>query len=55
MGTVQLAMLANLPYTMLRDAIFAHPTMTEGLKSLFIPVPQRLKKDAEQLQPAQIS
>jgi pyruvate/2-oxoglutarate dehydrogenase complex dihydrolipoamide dehydrogenase (E3) component len=39
MGTVQLAMLAGLPYTMLRDAMFAHPTMTEGLKALFMRVP----------------
>ncbi|HEX4232247.1 MAG TPA: hypothetical protein VHZ07_26510 [Bryobacteraceae bacterium] len=30
MGTVQFAMLAGLPYTMLRDSVFAHPTMTEG-------------------------
>jgi hypothetical protein len=33
MGTVQLAMLACVPYTVLRDAVFAHPTMTEGLKA----------------------
>jgi hypothetical protein len=38
-GTVQLAMLAGLPYTILRDAMFAHPTMTEGLKALFMSVP----------------
>jgi pyruvate/2-oxoglutarate dehydrogenase complex dihydrolipoamide dehydrogenase (E3) component len=40
MGTVQLAMLAGLPYTILRDAMFAHPTMTEGLKALFMSVPE---------------
>ena len=40
MGTVQLAMLAGLPYTALRDAMFAHPTMTEGLKALFMSVPR---------------
>jgi pyruvate/2-oxoglutarate dehydrogenase complex dihydrolipoamide dehydrogenase (E3) component len=39
MGTVQLAMLAGLPYTVLRDGMFAHPTMTEGLKPLFMGVP----------------
>ena len=55
MGTVQLAMLAGLPYTTLRDAMFAHPTMTEGLKALFMGVPQRLEKDAEQLQHARTS
>lgn len=50
MGTVQLAMLAGLPYTLLRDAMFAHPTMTEGLKALFMAVPQRQEKDAEHVQ-----
>ncbi len=55
MGTVQLAMLAGAPYTILRDAMFAHPTMTEGLKALFMAVPQKLKKDAEQLQHARTS
>ena len=55
MGTVQLAMLAGLPYTILRDAMFAHPTMTEGLKALFMSVPQRLEKHAEQLQHARTS
>lgn len=35
MAVVQTAMLAGLPYTRLRDAVFAHPTMAEGLISLF--------------------
>ncbi|HEX3627306.1 MAG TPA: FAD-dependent oxidoreductase [Verrucomicrobiae bacterium] len=35
MATVQVAMLAGLPYTALRDAIFTHPTMSEGLIPLF--------------------
>ena len=52
MGTVQLAMLAGLPYTTLRDAMFAHPTMTEGLKALFMSVPERLENHAEQTQHA---
>jgi pyruvate/2-oxoglutarate dehydrogenase complex dihydrolipoamide dehydrogenase (E3) component len=43
MGTVQLAMLAGQPYTVLRDAMFAHPTMTEGLKALFMRVPDGSK------------
>ncbi len=46
MGTVQVAMLAGLPYTTLRDTMFAHPTMTESLKGLFMAVPQRLEKPA---------
>jgi pyruvate/2-oxoglutarate dehydrogenase complex dihydrolipoamide dehydrogenase (E3) component len=41
MSTVQLAMLAGLPYTMLRDTMFAHPTMTETLKGFFMAVPTR--------------
>jgi pyruvate/2-oxoglutarate dehydrogenase complex dihydrolipoamide dehydrogenase (E3) component len=36
---VQVAMLAGLPYTALRDAIFTHPTMPEGLIPLFSAVP----------------
>jgi pyruvate/2-oxoglutarate dehydrogenase complex dihydrolipoamide dehydrogenase (E3) component len=35
MTTVQMIMLAGMPYTVLRDAIVAHPTMSEGLTSLF--------------------
>jgi pyruvate/2-oxoglutarate dehydrogenase complex dihydrolipoamide dehydrogenase (E3) component len=31
MAAVQTAMVGRLPYTALRDAIFAHPTMSEGL------------------------
>ena len=32
-------MLAGLPYTALRDAIFTHPTLAEGLVTLFSAVP----------------
>jgi pyruvate/2-oxoglutarate dehydrogenase complex dihydrolipoamide dehydrogenase (E3) component len=35
MAVVQTAMLAGLPFTGLRDADFAHPTMAEGLGPLF--------------------
>jgi pyruvate/2-oxoglutarate dehydrogenase complex dihydrolipoamide dehydrogenase (E3) component len=35
MAVVQIAMLAGLPFTQLRDAIFTHPTMAEGLIALF--------------------
>jgi pyruvate/2-oxoglutarate dehydrogenase complex dihydrolipoamide dehydrogenase (E3) component len=41
MTVVQTAMLADLPYPRLRDAVLAHPTMTEGLGSLFANVPPR--------------
>ena len=35
MAVVQMAMLAGLPYSALRDAILTHPTMAESLNSLF--------------------
>jgi pyruvate/2-oxoglutarate dehydrogenase complex dihydrolipoamide dehydrogenase (E3) component len=41
MAVVQTAMLAGFPYTGLRDAILTHPTMAEGLGSLFSQVPLR--------------
>ena len=31
MATVQTAMVGRMPFTMLRDAIFTHPTVSEGL------------------------
>jgi len=39
MTVVQVAIIAGLPYTALRDAIFTHPTLPEGLISLFSNVP----------------
>jgi pyruvate/2-oxoglutarate dehydrogenase complex dihydrolipoamide dehydrogenase (E3) component len=41
MAVVQAAMLSGMPYTGLRDAIIAHPTMAEGLGDLFSNVPAR--------------
>ena len=41
MAAVQTAMLAGLSYSSLADADFAHPTMAEGLTSLFSRVPPR--------------
>jgi pyruvate/2-oxoglutarate dehydrogenase complex dihydrolipoamide dehydrogenase (E3) component len=41
LAAVQTAMLANLPYSRLRDAILAHPTMAEALDALFSNVPPR--------------
>jgi len=39
MASVQIAMIAQLPYTALRDAILTHPTLLEGLIPLFSSVP----------------
>jgi pyruvate/2-oxoglutarate dehydrogenase complex dihydrolipoamide dehydrogenase (E3) component len=38
MAAVQTAMLGELPYTVLRDAIFTHPTAAEGLTVLLADV-----------------
>ena len=35
MSQVQLAMMGKLPYTVLKDAVFAHPTLSESLNNLF--------------------
>ena len=39
MAAVQVAMIAELPYPALRDGIFTHPTLLEGLVQLFSNVP----------------
>jgi pyruvate/2-oxoglutarate dehydrogenase complex dihydrolipoamide dehydrogenase (E3) component len=39
MAVVQVAIIAGLPYTALRDAVLTHPTMAEGLAGLFSSVP----------------
>ncbi|HWS82554.1 MAG TPA: mercuric reductase [Rubrobacter sp.] len=43
MAMIQIAMLGEMPYTALRDAVFAHPTLAESLNTLFSSVeyPQR--------------
>jgi pyruvate/2-oxoglutarate dehydrogenase complex dihydrolipoamide dehydrogenase (E3) component len=41
LAAVQTAMLAGAPYTVLRDAVIAHPTHSEGLGALFSGVPAR--------------
>jgi pyruvate/2-oxoglutarate dehydrogenase complex dihydrolipoamide dehydrogenase (E3) component len=41
LAAVQTAMLANLPYSKLRDAVLVHPTIAEGLGPLFSNLPVR--------------
>jgi pyruvate/2-oxoglutarate dehydrogenase complex dihydrolipoamide dehydrogenase (E3) component len=41
MAAMQTAMLGHLPYTVLRDAILTHPTMSEGLNQLLANIPAR--------------
>jgi pyruvate/2-oxoglutarate dehydrogenase complex dihydrolipoamide dehydrogenase (E3) component len=43
-AVVQTAMLAGMPYTGLRDAIFTHPTMAEGLNVLFATPPTQVRQ-----------
>jgi pyruvate/2-oxoglutarate dehydrogenase complex dihydrolipoamide dehydrogenase (E3) component len=35
MAMVEIAMLGKIPYTALREAVFAHPTLSESLNNLF--------------------
>lgn len=35
-SVLQLAMMGDLPYTVLRDAVLAHPTLAESLNNLFM-------------------
>ncbi len=39
LAAVQVAMLGHMPYTSLRDAMFSHPTIAEGLNVLLADVP----------------
>ena len=41
MAMIQIAMLGKIPYTTLRDAVFAHPTLAESLNNLFSSVEAR--------------
>ena len=36
MTVLQVAMMGKLPYTVIRDGIFAHPTLAESLNNLFM-------------------
>jgi pyruvate/2-oxoglutarate dehydrogenase complex dihydrolipoamide dehydrogenase (E3) component len=46
LAVVQTAMMGKLPYTVLRDAVFTHPTMAEGLGPLFGGLPARTQTSA---------
>jgi pyruvate/2-oxoglutarate dehydrogenase complex dihydrolipoamide dehydrogenase (E3) component len=40
MAMLQIAMMGKLPYSALRDATFAHPTLAESLNTLFSNIEQ---------------
>jgi pyruvate/2-oxoglutarate dehydrogenase complex dihydrolipoamide dehydrogenase (E3) component len=44
MSALQIAMMGKLPYTALRDAIFAHPTLCESLNNLFMSLAEESDK-----------
>ena len=35
MAMIQIAMMGGVPYTKLKEAVFAHPTLAESLNNLF--------------------
>jgi hypothetical protein len=35
MAILEVAMMGKVPYTVLRDGVFAHPTLAESLNNLF--------------------
>jgi len=44
MSAVQMAMIGGLPYTALRDAVIAHPTLAEGFTALFASEPVTVRE-----------
>jgi pyruvate/2-oxoglutarate dehydrogenase complex dihydrolipoamide dehydrogenase (E3) component len=54
MGTVQIAMLGGVPYPTLENGVFAHPTMTEGLKYLFAGLRRPVGDEAEEHETADV-
>jgi pyruvate/2-oxoglutarate dehydrogenase complex dihydrolipoamide dehydrogenase (E3) component len=47
MSAVQIAMIAELPYTKLRDAVLTHPTLIESLITLFASAPSAVPRTAK--------
>jgi pyruvate/2-oxoglutarate dehydrogenase complex dihydrolipoamide dehydrogenase (E3) component len=41
LSMLQIAMMGRLPYTVLKEAIFAHPTLAEGLNNVFLALDAR--------------
>jgi pyruvate/2-oxoglutarate dehydrogenase complex dihydrolipoamide dehydrogenase (E3) component len=47
MAIFEVSMMGHLPYTSLRDGIFAHPTLAESLNNLFSAPMQSIAGTAE--------
>jgi pyruvate/2-oxoglutarate dehydrogenase complex dihydrolipoamide dehydrogenase (E3) component len=44
MAVLQMAMMGRVPYTLIRDGVFAHPTLTESLNNLFMALDNQERK-----------
>ena len=42
-----MAMMGNLPYTAIRDGVFAHPTLAESLKDLIMSMDMHMSSGAD--------
>ncbi|MBV9036609.1 MAG: hypothetical protein JO182_19125, partial [Acidobacteriaceae bacterium] len=42
LASVQTAMVGHLPYTVLRDALYTHPTMSEGFVFMLSDLPAQI-------------
>jgi pyruvate/2-oxoglutarate dehydrogenase complex dihydrolipoamide dehydrogenase (E3) component len=49
MAMIEIAMLGKLPYTVLRDAVFAHPTLAEMLNTLFSSIEGAVREQPAQM------
>ncbi len=51
LAAVHTAMAGDLPYTVLRDALYTHPTMSEGFVFMLADVPNKIHNQAKALEP----
>jgi pyruvate/2-oxoglutarate dehydrogenase complex dihydrolipoamide dehydrogenase (E3) component len=51
MSMLEIAMMGRVPYSALRDGIFAHPTLAESLNNVFS-APVRSRAQLKEKQPA---
>ena len=50
MSVLEMAMIGKVAYPIIRDAIFAHPTLAESLNNLFMGIGDEIKSDAPLVQ-----
>ncbi|MFQ5794356.1 MAG: mercuric reductase [Candidatus Bipolaricaulia bacterium] len=46
MTVLEVAMMGNLPYTAIRDGVFAHPTLAESLNDLFMMMDMQMPEES---------